>query len=490
VTSTATDTFSKYPPYPLLFTITISAILCLIMATTDSSAAHFHHHHLMVENRPTIISRNSSMGSINSLVSFSVTAGNEVAHSLSAVPCTHCGHAESWKSLLSIVERSTIRCPHCAETFTPSEALRGPSRAAAMDKKDNEPLQDFDTVATHLHNTFAELESVLRRHTVDLNSIEIPPSLVASAASSIREHHDHAHGNGSLPCDMGKNNSRIKLKEETAADGSESIEISSSLSVPNQGLEFYVKRPLVAVTPLTRGNCDTCSSRIETIEEDQGNHKSPVQISNHQSELHTISPLSQVFQDAGDITPTDNTKKQLLKIKEDLRPGCEKWVENPRVAISKEQDSYSIRSLISLTNSEKMVVDHIEYSEELAVVAPPRSNRNTRRFSHGNGAGGHPLLNDVEDLKNLAGSLTRLLRTLHDNATKLEADERLIRAEKANLENQKVVFREEMLRDREERPTVKFGDTIYHLDIDDVSHRTIPGSGTDSRVRLHIYLVI
>jgi hypothetical protein len=87
----------------------------------------------------------------------SATSEKKPHHTLITAPCSRCGHAEPIKSLLSVVEKSILRCPSCTD--------------------DNNTVATTDGVVskTMLHKSFADLESTLKRHGADLDRLSILP---------------------------------------------------------------------------------------------------------------------------------------------------------------------------------------------------------------------------------------------------------------------------------------------------------------------------
>jgi hypothetical protein len=123
----------------------------------------------------TTIPRNPSLGSLSSLVSFSYTA--EKSHAaghphLITAPCTRCGHAEPIKSLLSVVEKSLLRCQHCHNH--PAVLL------------ENSPDENHEDVVDSLHRTFADLENTLRRHGAELERLSQMYPTFGSREPSLR----------------------------------------------------------------------------------------------------------------------------------------------------------------------------------------------------------------------------------------------------------------------------------------------------------------
>ena len=123
-----------------------------------------------------------------SLISFSVTSDKKPPSSPSLVtaPCSRCGHAEPIRSLLSVVERTVVRCQTCS-TADP----RAPS-GVDLDR-------GRSTVSEALHRSFADLESTLHRHGADLDRLSLLPRLAPSKLTEIVDGDDGdgpAGGNG------------------------------------------------------------------------------------------------------------------------------------------------------------------------------------------------------------------------------------------------------------------------------------------------------
>lgn len=102
----------------------------------------------------TTLPRIPSRGSLSSLVSFSCTAEKRNSHHLVTAPCTRCGHVEPIKSLLSVVEKSLLRCPHCH------------AHPALLENRPGE--NTAEDVLESLHRALADVELTLRRHGAEL----------------------------------------------------------------------------------------------------------------------------------------------------------------------------------------------------------------------------------------------------------------------------------------------------------------------------------
>lgn len=114
--------------------------------------------------------------SLTSLISFSVTSADKKppnSPSLVTAPCSRCGHAEPIRSLLSVVERTVVRCQTCSS----ADAARAPS-GADLDR-------GRSSVSEALHRSFADLESTLHRHGADLDRLSLLPRLAPSKLTEI-----------------------------------------------------------------------------------------------------------------------------------------------------------------------------------------------------------------------------------------------------------------------------------------------------------------
>jgi hypothetical protein len=104
----------------------------------------------------------------------------------------------------------------------------------------------------------------------------------------------------------------------------------------------------------------------------------------------------------------------------------------PYVEAGHDDDARSVRSAVSAGGSEDPEMQVTEYS--------------AGRKGGGLSTGGHPLVHDIEDLKQLTAGVTRLLKTLNDKVTQLELDEKMVRVEREELRKE----REEVKRWKEE----------------------------------------
>lgn len=99
---------------------------------------------------------------------------------------------------------------------------------------------------------------------------------------------------------------------------------------------------------------------------------------------------------------------------------------NPRISVLQEEQSARVAS------------NTAQHSDAERMAANPGHHSNLQNV--------HPLLYDVDDLKHLTAGVTRLLKTLHVKVSKLDEEEKSIRAERERLEKE----REEVRRLRRE----------------------------------------
>jgi len=123
----------------------------------------------------------------------------------------------------------------------------------------------------------------------------------------------------------------------------------------------------------------------------------------------------------------------------------------PYVEAGHDDDARSVCSAVSAGGSENPEMQVTEYS--------------SGRKGGGLSTGGHPLVHDIEDLKQLTAGVTRLLKTLNDKVTRLELDEKMVRVEREELKkerNEVKRWKEELEGQREGGPEfVRFSDGAF-----------------------------